>query len=232
MAESFRTSRRRTSSSDLTGRSMTTAGRRGKQMFVGLDDGSFLTIHLGMTGDLVVDPRWHRPRGSPGSLSVSRTGCSLFYVDQRKFGAVGLVGSVDEFVTDHRLGPDALCIDLSDSSKELQVTRRRSNPFCWTRASFPGSATCMRTRRCSRPGSPRDTSGHHLPEEDGRPPSADRQDTESSIAVSSDFSALPDGYLLRDREEGAECPRGNGLLASTRVGGRTSIFCPICQRYR
>ncbi len=118
----------------LGGRSMTTAGRRGKQMFIGLDDGSFLTIHLGMTGDMTVGPDDSAPRYSRIALRFD-DGTSLFYADQRKFGAIGIVGSVDQFVAEHRLGPDALCINRSDFIERVSAHRKAIKRSCWTRAS-------------------------------------------------------------------------------------------------
>ena len=109
-------------SSSLAGRTMTTAARRGKQMFIGLDDGTFLTIHLGMTGDLVGDgpePRFCR------IVFRFEDGTNLFYVDQRKFGAVGIAVSIEQFVAEHGLGPDALTIDRHDFIAGRLGTRRR-----------------------------------------------------------------------------------------------------------
>ena len=45
-----------------------------------------------------------------------------------------------------------------------------------------------------------------------------------------DPSRFPRGWLLRHREDRAACPRGNGEIQRTRLGGRGAYYCPACQR--
>jgi len=59
-----------------------------------------------------------------------------------------------------------------------------------------------------------------------------REVLETSISVRTDFSLLPDGYLLRDRRERAPCPRCEAELEAIQIGGRTTVFCPACQSLR
>jgi formamidopyrimidine-DNA glycosylase len=215
---------------ELTGRTMTTAGRRGKQMFIGLDDGPFLTIHLGMTGDLVVDEDDAVPRFTRIVFHFS-DGMSLFYVDQRKFGAIGLVGSIDQFVAEHRLGPDALSINLSEFIDRTSSHKKAIKSVLLDQAVLSGIGNLYADEVLFQAKVHPETRADTISRK--KLAGLHRQVGKilrSSIAVSSDFDSLPDGYLLRDREEGAECPRGNGRLELTKVGGRTTIFCPRCQR--
>src|SRR5205814_4844115 len=46
-------------------------------------------------------------------LFLFANGRRLAFEDQRKFGEVGLVGDVDEFLKNRALGPDALDINLA-----------------------------------------------------------------------------------------------------------------------
>jgi len=43
---------------------------------------------------------------------------------------------------------------------------------------------------------------------------------------------VPESYLTRIRKEGegADCPRNNGKIEQTKVSGRTTYFCPVCQQ--
>ena len=213
----------------LAGRTMTTAGRRGKQMFIGLDDGAFLTIHLGMTGDLIVDKDSSIPRYTRIAFRFEG-GISLFYSDQRKFGAVGIVGSVEQFVSEHRLGPDALCINRSDFIERVSGHKKAIKPVLLDQSVLSGIGNLyadevlfqVRLHPMTKADSLSRRKLGDLHRQVGIV-------LRTSITVSSDFASLPEGYLLRTREEGAECPRGNGPLSMTKVGGRTSIFCPLCQ---
>ena len=40
---------------------------------------------------------------------------------------------------------------------------------------------------------------------------------------------LPSGYLLRSREEGANCPRCGAAVRTLKAAGRTAYYCPACQ---
>jgi formamidopyrimidine-DNA glycosylase len=215
---------------DLIGRSMTNAGRRGKQMFIGLDDGSFLTIHLGMTGDMIISEDDQVPKYSRLALRFE-DGANLFYVDQRKFGAIGVVGSIDRFVVEHRLGPDALCINRSDFVERVSVHKKAIKSVLLDQSVISGIGNLYADEalfqvRLHPAMKANVISQRKLADLYSQIGTILR----ASIAVSSDFAALPNGYLLRVRREGAECPRGNGPLAMIRIGGRTSIFCPRCQR--
>lgn len=214
----------------LTGRSMTIAGRRGKQIFIGLDDGSFLTIHLGMTGGLILDEDGSVPRYSRIALRFEG-GASLFYSDQRKFGALGVVDTVDHFVNEHKLGPDALCISLSDFKDRVSSHKKAIKSVLLDQSVLSGIGNLYADEVLFQvrlhPETRADTISSRKIGDLHRNIGIVLR---GSIAVSSDFASLPNGYLLRAREEGAECPRHNGLLEMIKVGGRTSIFCPKCQR--
>jgi formamidopyrimidine-DNA glycosylase len=216
---------------NVAGHMMVDAGRQGKQLFLGLDDRSFLTIHLGMTGDLVMadvpTPRYAR------IIFRFEDGTSLYYTDQRKFGAIGIVGSLDQFVSEHALGPDALCIDRSDFVERVSGHKKAIKSVLLDQSVLAGIGNLYadevlfqaRLHPLTRADSISLRKLGELYQQVGNV-------LRCSIAVSSDFSALPDRYLLKVRKEGAACPRGNGRLAMVKVGGRTAIYCPVCQQLR
>jgi formamidopyrimidine-DNA glycosylase len=220
-AETFRQS--------MAGRTMTLAGRRGKQMFIGLDDGSYLTIHLGMTGDLAMEyastPKYAR------IIFRFEDGAVLCYTDQRKFGALGIVGSVDQFISEHALGPDALCIGRSDFVERVSGHRKAIKTVLLDQRVLSGIGNLYADEVLFQakvhPEAHADSLALSKLNEIHRQIGLVLR---ASIAVSSDFSALSAKYLVKVREEGAECPRGNGRLVMIRVGGRTTLFCPRCQR--
>jgi len=72
----------------LTGRTLGTARRRGKYLWVPLDDGDALLAHLGMSGQLLVAPRTAPPERHRRVLITLSGGLDLRFVDQRMFGAM------------------------------------------------------------------------------------------------------------------------------------------------
>jgi len=79
----------------LRGRQMQRSRRYGKHLLVALDDGTWLTLHFGMTGRLAYfkgladDPRHDRLRFDFAN------GYHLAYLDQRMLGEVGLAENAD-----------------------------------------------------------------------------------------------------------------------------------------
>jgi formamidopyrimidine-DNA glycosylase len=91
----------------LTGARVTGFRRRGKYMFMRLDSGISVLIHLGMSGRMVIDapfvPHQHL------TLETDDGG-SIGFVDPRRFGALDLIATADE--DSHKLiagmGPEPL----------------------------------------------------------------------------------------------------------------------------
>src|SRR5438552_9828596 len=97
----------------VKGRSFESSCRHGKHLFVRTDGDLWLRLHFGMTGSLeyLRDQR-QAPKDTRvlfGFANHSR----LAFRDQRKFGEIGLLKDVDEFLRKRALGPDALDINLS-----------------------------------------------------------------------------------------------------------------------
>jgi formamidopyrimidine-DNA glycosylase len=44
------------------------------------------------------------------------------------------------------------------------------------------------------------------------------------------FHLMPDDWLVRHRVEGGPCPECGGAVARIVVGGRSTYFCPSCQK--
>ncbi len=73
----------------LAGRTLTTASRRGKYLWLTLDSGAALVGHLGMSGQLVVVPAEAEPeRHLRVRISFDDGGSELRFVDQRTFGGL------------------------------------------------------------------------------------------------------------------------------------------------
>lgn len=75
----------------LVGRTLTEARRRGKYLWLALDDGDALLAHLGMSGQLLVQPDGAEPERHLRvrlRLGGAAEGRHLHFVDQRMFGGL------------------------------------------------------------------------------------------------------------------------------------------------
>jgi formamidopyrimidine-DNA glycosylase len=74
----------------LTGRTVTAANRRGKYLWLALDNDDAVLAHLGMSGQLLVQPSSARPERHLRIVMRLDDGCDLRFVDQRMFGGMSM----------------------------------------------------------------------------------------------------------------------------------------------
>src|SRR6266516_6405923 len=97
--------------------------RHGKHLFVRTDGDLLLRLHFGMTGSLRYFKHEEQAPTHVRVLFVFSNNYRLAFDDQRKFGQVGLLEDVDEFLRKRALGPDALDIDLAEFKEKLAKHR-------------------------------------------------------------------------------------------------------------
>lgn len=55
----------------------------------------------------------------------------------------------------------------------------------------------------------------------------------TAIDCSVDKTKMPDHFILSNRKEGADCPKGCGdTIHKLDVSGRSALYCPDCQKKR
>src|SRR5436309_12446527 len=103
----------------LKGRRFESTRRHGKHLFVRADGDFWLRLHFDMTGSLRYFKHEEQAPTHVRVLFVFSNTYRLAFDDQRKFGQVGLLEDVDEFLRKRALGPDALDIDLAEFKEKL-----------------------------------------------------------------------------------------------------------------
>jgi len=107
----------------IPGRAILSVRRHGKHILIELSGGSFLTIHLGMTGRLLAN-------GKPGAFTravFELDSGVLIYDDVRQFGRIGLHDSLPDRI--RRLGPDALSVSCEEFLAALRRRKARVKPL-------------------------------------------------------------------------------------------------------
>jgi formamidopyrimidine-DNA glycosylase len=204
--------------------------RHGKQLFIELSSGGWLTWHFGMTGEPVlfddVEPRFPRVvfHFSDGALAFD---------DPRMLGRLGLTSTIEEFVRRKRLGPDALSISRKEFVERFGRVRGAIKPALMDQHRMAGvgniyadevlfqSRTDPRVDACTLSARELGSIYRNM-----------RRVLRLSIDRGTDFSIFPGTYLLHHRRKGAACPGCGGTVDIVTLGGRTTYFCPACQRSR
>ncbi|MBU3664702.1 MAG: Fpg/Nei family DNA glycosylase [Chthoniobacterales bacterium] len=208
---------------------------KGKQMLFVFERCS-LGLHLGMTGQLLVETPDHNP-GRHDHLVIRQKERSLVFRDPRMFGSLKFSRSVEP-VWWRSLPPEILspAFTLSLLRGRLQRSKLSALKAALLRQDlFPGVGNWMADEivwRCRiRP----DTKIGNLKDNDFN--ILWRETIEVCRAalktIGTHGKQPPRAWLFHSRwADGGRCPRDGTLLLRAQVGGRTTAWCPRCQPIR
>jgi formamidopyrimidine-DNA glycosylase len=221
----------------LTGSVLRTSETHGKQMLFRFSKNAWLGLHLGMTGELRVEPADFTPN-KHDHLVLQQAKRSLVFSDARQFGRVrfyagkgaadwwaGLPVSVlsDAFTLDHM---------------KVFLQRHAKAPIkavLLSQDGFPGIGNWMadeilwqsKIHPSRRPNS---LSNGEVKRLHAAVVFVCR---EAMRIVGKDWGDLPKNWLFRYRwRRGGACPRDKAGLQHATIGGRTTCWCPQCQKLR
>lgn len=206
--------------------------RYGKHLFVCAKDDTWLRLHFGMTGSLQYFKGEKEAPPHTRVLFVFEKDCRLAFDDQRKFGEIGLIKDVDEFLKKRELGPDALDVDLPELKKVLAKHRGAVKSVLMNQRLIAGlgniyadeilfHARIHPATQTARLGEKRLKQLFH----------AMRHVLEKAIESQVDVDRMPRSWLLRYRGRAGKCPRCGRELRTSKIGGRTAWFCSHCQKH-
>ncbi|MDT0306608.1 DNA-formamidopyrimidine glycosylase family protein [Streptomyces sp. DSM 44917] len=214
----------------LTGRTVAGSERRGKWLLA-RTDGPTLLLHFGMTGRLAcLGPEDRAARHDRVTLALD-DGRRLAYRDQRKLRGLWLAfreEDVGRVIGDQ--GPDALSLTRSQLDGLLAGRRARVKAVLTDQSALAGLGNLLGDEILWRariaPARRADDLG---PDERGRLATALRQVLRDSVRAG--HVPTRDSWLTGHRDDpDATCPRCGGPLARDRIAGRTTAWCPHCQR--
>jgi formamidopyrimidine-DNA glycosylase len=214
----------------LEGRNFESTRRHGKHLFVELGVGRWLLLHFGMTGGLKYYKEADEEPAHARVLISFRNGYRLAFDDQRLFGKVDLIEDPDGYIQEHKLGLDPLDLDFPAFRERLEGRSGGIKATLMNQRVFAGIGNIysdeilfqVRLHPRTSVGRLDEGSLHDLHQQT-------RRVLRAAIERGADPGGLPESFLLPHRQEGADCPRGNGKVQKTKAAGRTAYYCPTCQ---
>jgi len=225
----------------LAGRRIEDISRRGKYLLFNLDHGLVWAVHLRMTGRLL-----HRESGCPDDPHLRATfrlddGTRLCFVDMRKFGMMWLVD--DESLVTAKLGPEPLAESFGLGALR-QLLQRRSVPVktvLMDQGALAGigniyadealfAARIDPRRPANKLSNPAVQRLHESVRQVLEEALGDRG---SSFRDYVDGRGNEGGHHLKVkvfRRTGQPCYVCGTPLRRVKLGGRSTHFCPKCQR--
>src|SRR2546428_5776224 len=213
----------------LKGRCFESSRRHGKHLFVRVDHDLWLRLHFGMTGSLHYFKDEEQAPKHTRVLFAFANAHRLAFEDQRKFGEVGLLKDVDEFLKKRAPGPDALDISLSQFKEIFKKHRAAVKTILLNQKLIAGIGNIYADEILFRARIHPATQASALKKKTVTELlRATRHILKEAIDAQADADLMPRSWLLPHRGKGGKCPRCGRLLKSSRIGGRTAWFCAYC----
>ncbi len=229
----------------VTGKKITKLGRRGKYLLIYLSEFSVLVIHLRMTGRLVYTrPEDPPPRHTHVVFHLS-DGCQLRFADMRQFGRILLTDTrrLDQVKGLKDLGPEPLGPEFTREFLRKELKRKRvrlkslllDQTFVAGLGNIYADEALYRSRlhpeRIAQSLSPREIASLYRSIIEVLEEAILNRGTSMRDYVDGDGRAGNYQKLLRVyNREGQQCFRCGSNIARIKVGGRSSYYCPSCQK--
>ncbi len=218
----------RTLSHHLAGRRFADPRRHGKWLLLPTD-GPTVLVHSGMTGR-----PYYADDDQPGQgferLVIALDRGELRYSDLRKLRGVWLAADEDEVAgVMGDQGPDALGLDLRSFGRALRGRRGALKPTLMDQSVIAGLGNLLVDEICWRARITPSRPVSSLDEDEVRELHASMKRVLRSAVPHGCVPSLP-RWLTRVRDDpDPTCPRCGARLVRSRIGGRTSLWCPRCQ---
>jgi len=233
----------------LVGRTVTRAGRRGKFLFLSLEDGAVLVVHLRMSGQLLYLSDRERPPIAPHTHVVVRLGdgTELRFVDPRTFGEWFVTSEVDRRGVPcelAHLGRDPLLEGLPTAylAARLSGRRARLKSLLTDQRIIAGIGSIYADEICFRARLRPDRAGGSLTSaEVASLAKAARAVLREAVAargsslrdlryrdLAGDLGSYQERHAVYDRA-GEPCRRCRSLVVRIKIGARFAYLCEGCQ---
>ena len=208
---------------------------RGKQMLFLFAGENWLGIHLGMSGELRVEPATFRAE-KHDHLVLSQKKQALVFSDSRQFGRVRFHRGASAPSWWETGAPEIHSPEFTKDKVQAFVRRHGRAPIksvLLLQSGFPGIGNWMADEILWRSRIAPRRQGGKLTEEQIRLLWRTTRFVAraSLLAIGHDNSDPPKGWLLHERwSTNGKCPRHRRPLRRASIGGRTTAWCECCQR--
>jgi formamidopyrimidine-DNA glycosylase len=204
--------------SALTGHRLTKALRRGKFLWAETDGGPDLGLHLGMAGRIVID---EEPIGWDRFVLEFADGGRMALRDKRRLGRAVIE---PDFA---HVGPDAAEVSRDVFRERVGRGSMALKARLLDQRSISGVGNLLADEALWRAQlSPRTPAGSLGEEELDHLRRVVRAATRDAIRK----GGVHTGTFIPHRTRGGHCPRCGTEVARATIGGRTTFWCPRCQK--
>jgi formamidopyrimidine-DNA glycosylase len=219
----------------LIGEKLSSSHARGKRMLFKFSGDNFLGIHLGMTGRIHFESAHYRP-AKHDHLVLFQRERSLVFTDSRQFGRVRFHHGRDEPDWWKSPAPEIISPEFDQKFMDQFLDRHRKAPIkaaLLMQNGFPGIGNWMADEILWRA---KVLPSKRIRRLTARDRSALFRATKFVVrrsleTLGKDFSDPPKNWLIHQKwKRDGICPIHRASLRHATVAGRTTAWCPKCQR--
>lgn len=221
--------------SRLEGAAVQALRRRGKYLVADLSTGAMLVMHLGMSGSFEVHAGGSAaPTKHDHVIFHMSNGAAVVFNDPRRFGSMWLHDAGSASNRTSALGPEPLdeTFDADVLAAALRGRRAPLKSALSDQRVIAGLGNIYVSEALHRARlSPRRAAGTLVSLSGAPRPRLRTLVLAIRETLNAALSDLDDGFRVYDRE-GARCPRRGcrGTINRIVQAGRSTFFCPVCQR--
>lgn len=218
-------------SKQLSGNRFTATHRLGKYLFAQMENGTWLHLHFGMTGNLELFQGNELPKYTRFTWNFD-SGERLAFRDLRKFGVIQLIKDPTAFAKAQKIGPDLLQIDLPTFSKGLRDRKVAIKTALLNQKVVAGIGNWIADEMLFDCGIHPETQCAQLADADFKDLwQAGRKIVQEAIAADTHYGEFPEHFFVHYRKKGAVHPKyPKSPVKGLKVGGRGTFFVPEKQQ--
>jgi formamidopyrimidine-DNA glycosylase len=215
----------------LKGKVLKEVVRHGKNLFLQVADDAAVVIHFGMTGTVKCLPEGEEPPPYTKCTFGFSNHKYLHCTSRRKLGKIDMAPGVEPYLAEQNTGPDAMDIKQDEFVSIFRYKLTQAKPAITDQSLISGIGNVYADEILFQAGiHPRKKVSELQEDELVHVYKVMRHVLKTAVAADADISKLPDDFLLPNRKQGAACPRCKGTLETIKISGRTTVYCPSCQK--
>jgi len=213
----------------LNGKRFESSIRHGKYLLVYLKP-RYLVMHFGMSGDLEYYDNKNDPPKFSKVIFQFDNGFSLAYISIRMFGKVSIANSIEEFIENKKLGPDAYKMTFEDFQEAVQRRSAIAKNALLNQSFIAGVGNIYSDEILFRTKIHPKTNINTLSDSKVKELFANIKEVlEFGIKKKGDLSTYPNEFLIPHRKKEEKCPICNSDITRFEISGRHGFYCPSCQ---
>lgn len=190
-----------------------------------------LALHFGMTGEIVYEKQ-SKGLSEHALLSLDFSNNKrLSLIMPRKFGSIELTQSVDDFIKKHNLGPDLMSLTKEDFVEKLINKKGSIKSALMDQSLFAGLGNIYSDEILFQAKIDPDSKLSALNKSQLKKIwQASQEVIKKSIKVKADPEKLPKNFIIPHRKRNEKCPKCKDEIKNKTSAGRSSYYCPKCQK--